>query len=120
VTIGEHLQRQIRTCNRIKWGGVALVTVVASYHAYLEHSNVEAYAWMAAAVIPWIVALTAFGKRVRCPRCQMYLYKELQGPVPNALTVLGAAKRELGGVVTLPIEACPQCGTKFTEPYVGG
>lgn len=104
MTIGEHLQQQIRIGNRVKWAGIFAVLVV-----------------IAVAVFRQLVAIIELGRRVKCPRCQKNLYKELViVKVPTMLALLRDATRECFGDEPLPLEACPQCGCRFSEPYVGG
>ena len=120
MTIGEHLHRQVRTCNRIKWAGVLVLVMVAFQQVYLKHSSAVTYSWMAVAIAPWVVALIAFGTRVRCPQCQKGLFKDLAGNTPTALSVLRDAKREWIGNERLTLDACPQCGCRFSDPFVEG
>lgn len=120
MTIGEHLQRQVRTCNRIKWAGIAILAIVTFQQVDLKHSSVVTYSWMAAVIGPLLLVLGAFAKRVRCPRCQKYLFRELASHNLTRFTVLRDAKREWSGNTPLAFDACPQCGGSFSEPYVGG
>src|SRR5262245_14174090 len=53
-----------------------------------------------------LVALVATVRRVKCPRCQKNLYKELAGTTLTALTLLRVAKREILGQDPLPLDAC--------------
>lgn len=119
MTIGEHLQRQVRTCNRIKWAGIAVLVIVTFQQVDLKHSSIVTYSWMAVVVFPLLVLLSVFAKRVRCPRCQKYLFKELSVNSLNRFTFLRDAKREWSGNGPLALDACPQCGGSFSEPYVG-
>lgn len=120
MTIAEHLLQLLRTCNRIKWVGVLLVVVIAVQEVALQRSKAETYAWMGAVTVPWLVVFIAFVKRVKCPRCQNPLFRELAPSMPNAFTVLRVAKQELAGKRPLALDACPQCGCSFSEPYFGG
>jgi hypothetical protein len=120
VTISEHLQRQVRNSQRVKWTGVLAVVVVAFVAVSLKRSNAETYVWMAVVVVPWLAALAVFGKRVKCPRCQKNLSGDLASTVASPLTLLRDAKREVTGRDPIALEACPQCGCRFSEPYVGG
>jgi hypothetical protein len=121
VTINEHLQQQIRIGDRAKWAGVVAVVAVTAVEVFRNRSRAETYAWMAVVMVPWLAAISVLGRGVKCPRCQKNLYKELVAVrKPTALTLLRDAKRELFGNDPLPLEACPHCGCRFTEPYVGG
>ena len=119
-TISEHLRRQVQGFQRVKWAGVLAVVVVAFVAVSLKRSNAETYIWMAMVLAPWLIVLAVFGRRVKCPRCQKNLFDELGSSVPTPLTVLRDAKREVTGRDPIALEACPQCGCRFSEPYVGG
>ena len=119
ITISEHLQKQVRNSQRAKWTGVLAVVVVAFVAVSLKRSNAETYVWMAVVVVPWLVALAVFGKRVKCPRCQKNLSGHLASTIASPLTLLRDAKREVAGRDPIALEACPQCGCRFSEPYVG-
>jgi len=120
VTIAEHLHLQVRIYNRVKWAGVLVVVVLVFHQVYLKHSNVEMYAWIAGPIIPWLVACSVYGRRIRCPRCQTKLFKELASNTSTGFTLVRDARRELQGQDPLRLDACPQCGCRFNEPYVGG
>jgi hypothetical protein len=121
MTIGEHLQQQIRIGNRVKWAGIFAVLVVTAVEVFSHRSRAETYTWMAVVMVPWIVAIIVLGRRVKCQRCQKNLYKELViVKVPTMLALFRDATRECFGDEPLPLEACPQCGCRFSEPYVGG
>jgi hypothetical protein len=107
MTIGEHLQRQVRTCNRIKWAGIAVLVIVTFQQVDLRHCSVAMYSWMAAVILPLLGALGAFAKRVRCPRRRKYLFRELASHSLTAFTVLRDAKREWSGNTPLAFDACP-------------
>lgn len=119
MNISEHLQRQIRVFQRIKWAGVLVLMAVAFVQVALKHSNAETYAWMAVIAAPWLVAISMVGKRVKCPRCHKSLFRELAYGVSTPLTLLRDAKREVIGRGPIALEACPQCGCTFSESYVG-
>jgi hypothetical protein len=119
VTISEHLQLRIRAYQRIKWAGVLVLVIMAFVQVTLEHSDAELYAWMAVIAAPWLVAASVIGKRVRCPRCQKNLFRELAYSIATPLTLLRDFKREVIGRDPVALEACPHCGCKFSEPYVG-
>ncbi len=119
MTIGEHLQRQVRTCNRIKWAGIAVLFMVTFQQVALKHSSVVTYSWIAAVIVPLLVVLGAFAKRVRCPRCQKYLFKELASNTLTRFPVLRHAKREWSGNQPVALDVFPQCGGSFSKPYVG-
>ena len=120
MTIAEHLQTQIRTCNRIKWVGGLTVLLVTAHQVYLKHSSAEMYAWMAVVIAPWMAVFIAFSSRIRCPRCQKSLFTELAGSTPTPFTIVRDARREWSGSDPLTLDACPHCRCSFSEPYVGG
>ena len=51
MTIAEHLQTQIRTCNRIKWVGGLTVLLVTAHQVYLKHYPAGDFADVARAKI---------------------------------------------------------------------
>ena len=118
MTISEHLQQHVRVYQRIKWAGLFVLVVTTSVQVTIKHSNAETYAWMALIAAPWLVAASVAGKHVKCPRCQKHLFRELAYSVPTASTLLGDFKREVTGHNALALEACPQCGVRFSEPLV--
>lgn len=71
-------------------------------------------------MVPWLIAVVVVGRRMRCPRFQKNLFKDLVHSAPTVLTLFGTAKRELFGHEPLRLEGCPQCGCRFSEPYFGG
>jgi hypothetical protein len=119
VTISEHLQKQIRAYQRIKWAGVFVLMVVAFVQVSLKHSNAETYAWMAVITAPWLITVSIIGKRVKCPRCQKNLFRELAYGISTPLTLLRDVKREVIGKDPVALETCPECNCRFSEPYVG-
>lgn len=99
MTIGEHLRRQIRTCNRIKWAGLLVLLLVTFQQVDLRHSSIVTYSWMAAVIVPWLAIQIAFGKRVRmvdlsCPDAPVELWN---------LSVHGIYRAPSGSVGTVPI-----------------
>lgn len=85
--------------------GIRFLTVIA-VEVVRNRSRVETYAWMAVVLVPWLAAISALGKRVKCPRCQKNLYKELAAVrSPTALTSVTLARAaELG--VTERTDCC--------------
>ena len=118
MTISEHLHLQIRAYQRIKWSGVFVLMVMAFVQVTLKHSHAESYVWMAVIAAPWLVAVSVVGKRVKCPRCQKNLFRELAYSIDTPLTLLRNVKREVIGQDPVALEACPQCGCRFSEPHL--
>lgn len=103
MTIGEHLQQQIRTGNRVKWAGLGAVLAVITAEVFRNRSGAETYAWMAVVVVPWLAVITMLGRGVKCRRCQKNLCKELViVKVPTMLALLRDATRECFGDEPLP------------------
>ena len=117
MTISEHLRLQIRAYQRIKWAGVFVLVVTAFVQVTLKHPNAQSYAWMAVIAAPWLVTVSVVGKRVKCPRCQKNLFRELAYGISTPLTLLRDVRREVTGRDPVALEACPQCGCGFSEPY---
>src|SRR5258707_9445600 len=97
MTISEHLRLQIRAYQRIKWAGVSVLAVTACVQVALKHSNAQSYEWMAVIAAPWLVAVSVVGKRVKCPRCQKNLFRELAYSISTPLTLLRDVRREVTG-----------------------
>jgi ribosomal protein S27AE len=100
MTITEHLTRQMKTINLVKWGGVGIALVLGFVHVH--DANLPAYAWIIAPMIPTLAIMIVLGKRLKCPRCQASLSQNMY-----------ARDR-------VPLRFCPKCGTDFNEPMPAG
>jgi hypothetical protein len=100
MTTIEHLTRQMRTINLVKWGGVVIALVLAFVH--VREPKTHTYAWIIAPMIPTVAIMILLGKRLKCPRCQASLTQNFY-----------ARDR-------VPLRFCPKCGADFNEPMPEG